>query len=104
MEILSPHQDTNRDGLLAYIHDRSKVWQTISKICQDDKSWTYVKPFQRSRDSRGAYLALIQTHYYLGAEKLTFHLSSSMMKDETAFHPWMKDEDFRALKRARQIR
>jgi len=60
-----PHQDANGDDLPTYIHDRSKVWQTMSEICQEDKSWIYVKPFQRSRDGRGAYLAL-HTHY-LGA-------------------------------------
>ena len=60
-----PHQDNNGTDLPTYLHDRSKVWQTMSEICQDDKSWIYVKPFQRSRDGRGAYLAL-HTHY-LGA-------------------------------------
>ena len=60
------HQDANGDDLPTYIHDRStKVWQTMSEICQDDRSWIYVKPFQRSRDGRGAYLVL-HTHY-LGA-------------------------------------
>jgi hypothetical protein len=57
-----PHQDANGVDLPTYLHDRSRVWQTMSEICQDDKSWTYVKPFQRSRDGRGAYRAL-HTHY-----------------------------------------
>jgi hypothetical protein len=35
-----PHQDANGVDLPTYTHDRSKVWQTISEICQDDKSWT----------------------------------------------------------------
>ena len=60
-----PHQDAQGDDLPTYIHDRSKVWQTMSEVCRDDKCWTYVKPFQRSRDGRGAFQAL-HTHY-LGA-------------------------------------
>jgi hypothetical protein len=62
-----PHQDTAvpPQNLPTYIHDRSKVWQAISEVTKDDKCWTYVKPFQRSRDGRGAFQAL-HTHY-LGA-------------------------------------
>jgi hypothetical protein len=60
-----PHQDPAGADLPTYIHDRSKVWQTMSEVCRDDKCWTYVKPFQRSRDGRGAFQAL-HTHY-LGA-------------------------------------
>ena len=60
-----PHQDAQGEDLPTYIHDRSKVWQTMSEVCRDDKCWTYVKPFQRSRDGRGAFQAL-HTHY-LGA-------------------------------------
>jgi hypothetical protein len=46
---MMPHQDANGVDLPTYLHDRSsRVWQTMSEICQDDKSWTYVKPFQRS--------------------------------------------------------
>jgi hypothetical protein len=60
-----PHQDAAGVDLPTYIHDRSKVWQTMSEVCRDDKCWTYVKPFQRSRDGRGAFQAL-HTHY-LGA-------------------------------------
>jgi hypothetical protein len=60
-----PHQDPQGEDLPTYIHDRSKVWQTMSEVCRDDKCWTYIKPFQRSRDGRGAYQAP-HTHY-LGA-------------------------------------
>jgi hypothetical protein len=60
-----PHQDNAGDDLPTYIHDRSKVWQTMAEVCRDDKCWIYVKPFQRSRDGRGAFQAL-HTHY-LGA-------------------------------------
>jgi hypothetical protein len=60
-----PHQDAAGQDLPTYIHDRSKVWQTMAEVCRDDKCWTYVKPFQRSKDGRGAFQAL-HTHY-LGA-------------------------------------
>ena len=60
-----PHQDNNGDNLPTYIHDRSKVWQTMAEVCRDDKCWIYVKPFQRSRDGRGAFQALHA--HYLGA-------------------------------------
>jgi hypothetical protein len=60
-----PHQDATGENLPTYIHDRSKVWQTISKVSRNDKCWTYVKAFQRSRDGRGAFQAL--HNHYLGA-------------------------------------
>jgi hypothetical protein len=41
-----PHQDGAGLPLPTYIHDRSKVWQTMAEICRDDKYWIYVKPFQ----------------------------------------------------------
>ena len=44
------HQDANGDDLPTCIHYRSKVWQMMSKIYNNDKSWIYVIPFQRSRD------------------------------------------------------
>jgi hypothetical protein len=60
-----PHTDAAGDGLPTYQHDRTKVWQALSDMTRDEKCWTYVKPFQRARDGRSAFLAL-HTHY-LGA-------------------------------------
>jgi hypothetical protein len=60
-----PHEDAAGVNLPTYIHHRSTVWQAISEVTRDDKCLTYVKPFQRSCDGRGAYQAL-HTHY-LGA-------------------------------------
>jgi hypothetical protein len=56
-----PHQDAAGVNLPTYIYDRSTVWQAISEATRDDKCWTYVKPFQRSRDGRGAHQPL-HTH------------------------------------------
>jgi hypothetical protein len=57
-----PHQDAAGLDLLTYVHDRSKVWQTRAKVCRDDKCWIYAaKPFQQTRDGRGAFQAL-NTH------------------------------------------
>jgi len=42
-----PHQDAAGADLPTYIHDRSKVWQTMAEVCRDDKCWIYVKPFQQ---------------------------------------------------------
>jgi hypothetical protein len=53
-----PHQDGAGLDLPTYVHDRSKVWQTMAEVCRDDKCWIYVKPFQRTRDGRGAFQAL----------------------------------------------
>ena len=46
MVVRMPHQDHNGEDLPTYIHNRSKVWQTMSEVCRDDKCWTYAKPFQ----------------------------------------------------------
>jgi hypothetical protein len=57
-----PHMDAAGDELPTYQHDMTKVWQTLSERTRDEKCWTYVKPFQRARDGRGAFLAL-HTHF-----------------------------------------
>ena len=47
-----------------YLVNREKVWDIISKITRYHSSWTYVKPAQRTRDSRLAFNALYQ--HFLG--------------------------------------
>ena len=59
---MAHQQDAAGLDLPTYIHDRSKVWQTMAKFCCDDKCWTYIKRFQQSHDGRGAFQAL-HTHY-----------------------------------------
>jgi hypothetical protein len=56
-----PYQDAAGVNLPTHVHDRSAVWQAISEATRDDKCWTHVKPFQRSRDGCGACQAL-HTH------------------------------------------
>ena len=46
----------------AYLVNREKVWDIIARITRTHDCWTYVKPAQRTRDGRKAYLALY-THY-----------------------------------------
>jgi hypothetical protein len=45
-----------------YLVNREKVWDIIARITRDHTCWTYVKPAQRTRDGRMAYLALY-THF-----------------------------------------
>ena len=46
----------------AFIEDNSKVWDLISTIFKTHPSWTIVRPFQRSKDGRNAFLALYAHH------------------------------------------
>ena len=47
-----------------YLADRSKVWELISYLTQDQDCWSYVRPAQRTRDGRLAFLGL--KNHYLG--------------------------------------
>jgi hypothetical protein len=47
-----------------YLTNREKVYEIIAKITRDHPCWTYVKPAQRTRDGRMAYLGLYQ--HFLG--------------------------------------
>lgn len=47
-----------------YLVNREKVWDIISKITREHSCWTYVKPAQRTRDGRMAFLGLQQ--HFLG--------------------------------------
>ncbi|KAI2510102.1 hypothetical protein MHU86_4269 [Fragilaria crotonensis] len=45
-----------------FLVNREKVWEIIARITREHSCWTYVKPAQRTRDGRMAYLALY-THF-----------------------------------------
>ena len=45
-----------------FLVNREKVWDIIARITRTHDCWTYVKPAQRTRDGRKAYLDLY-THY-----------------------------------------
>jgi hypothetical protein len=47
-----------------FINNHKKVYEIIAKITRDHPCWTYVKPAQRTRDGRMAYLGLYQ--HFLG--------------------------------------
>ena len=64
----APHFSENEAEHPIYVNDNRAVWQVISDWCRDDPCWTYVKPFQRRRDGRGAYLAL--WNHYLGPNNI----------------------------------
>ena len=44
--------------------DNAKVWELISNITRDHECWSYVRPAQRKRDGRAAFLGL--KNHYLG--------------------------------------
>ena len=46
----------------AYTYDNRMVWDLISGWVRDTECWIHVKPFQRGRDGRGAYLAIYNHH------------------------------------------
>ena len=48
----------------AYPYDNRMVWDLIAGWVRDTECWIHVKPFQRRRDGRGAYLAIY--NHYLG--------------------------------------
>ena len=67
--------DTHQDEMIArashdvanneaYPYDNRMVWDLIAGWVRDTECWIHVKPFQRRRDGRGAYLAIY--NHYLG--------------------------------------
>lgn len=48
----------NPERTAAFKRDNQKVWTIIATLTTDHDCWTYVHPFQRRRDGRGAFLAL----------------------------------------------
>jgi len=62
--------------------DNESVWKEISDITREHKCWTYVKPFQRKHDGRGAYRALWD--HYLGPSNVDHLAAAAELKLETA--------------------
>jgi hypothetical protein len=63
-----------------YQIDNRKVWQVLSDLCHEKDCWTYIKPFQRRRDGRGAYWGL--WNHYLGPNNVDNMASTSESKLE----------------------
>jgi len=53
-----------------YVTNREKVYQIIAKMTRDHSCWTYVKPAQKTRDGRMAYLGLYQ--HFLGPNNVQY--------------------------------
>jgi hypothetical protein len=51
--------------IATYLSDRARVWELISNLTRDQDCWSYVRPAQRARDSRTAFLGL--RGHFLGA-------------------------------------
>jgi hypothetical protein len=49
-----------------FAQDNIKIWNLLSTIFRGTEIWTYLKPFQRARDGRGAYLNAWD--HYLGPD------------------------------------
>ena len=66
----APHFTVNAAGVrehnAVYLVKRVKVWDIISRMTRKDASWTYVKPAQKTRDGRMAYLGIY--NHYLGPQ------------------------------------
>ena len=51
-----------------YMSDHAKVWEKMSELTRDHECWSYVRPAQRSRDGRLAYMGL--KGHYLGVNNV----------------------------------
>ena len=62
------HHTTAADGTITpdpvYVANREKVYEIIAKMTRDHSCWTYVKPAQKTRDGRMAFMGLYQ--HFLG--------------------------------------
>lgn len=47
-----------------YLTDRTRVWELLSELTRDQECWSYVRPAQRSRNGRLAFMGL--KGHYLG--------------------------------------
>jgi len=65
-----------------YRTDNKSVWNEMADMTRDHKCWTYVKPFQRTLDGRGAYCGLWDR--YLGPSNVDHLTATAESKLETA--------------------
>ena len=64
----APHVDADNEPTATYLADRLKVWELISDLTREHDCWTYVRPAQRSRNGRMAFVGL--KGHYLGANNV----------------------------------
>ena len=60
----APILDPAGNHTATFLSDCQRVWEKIAEIMRDHDCWTYVRPAQRSRNGRLAYLGLYD--HYLG--------------------------------------
>ena len=76
-----------------YKLDNRHVWKIMADLCRDHKCWTYVKPFQRARNGRGAFLGLRQ--HYLGPNNINNTASEAKANlNNTKYHGEKKRWNF----------
>ena len=64
----APIQDAAGAMVATYLSDRAKVWEKISELTRENECWSYVRPAQRTRDGRLAFVGL--KDHYLGANNV----------------------------------
>ena len=68
-----------------YLADRARVWELLSEITRNEDCWSYVRPAQRTRDGRMAFLGL--RGHYLGTNNVDNMSTSAEHKlQNTAYH------------------
>ena len=74
----APHVNAAGQKTESFNIDNRHVWTLISELTRDHKCWTYVKPHQRARDGREAFLPLRK--HYLGTNNVNNMASSAETK------------------------
>lgn len=69
----APIQDANGISTPTFTTDNHRVFELLASLTRDKDCWTYVRPSQRTRNGRLAYMALYD--HYLGPNNLD-HMAS----------------------------
>jgi hypothetical protein len=80
----SPHVDALDEPTEAYKQDNRRVWTLLAELTSDHKCWTYMKPYSRTRDGRGAFLSL--KGHYLGINSVNAMASKAETKIRDAVY------------------
>ena len=64
-----------------YLADRARVWELLSELTRDQECWSYVRPAQRTRDGRMAFMGL--KGHYLGVNNVDNMSSRAERKLQT---------------------
>ena len=64
-----------------YLADRARVWELLSELTRDQDCWSYVRPAQRTRDGRMAFMGL--KGHYLGVNNVDNMSSKAERKLQT---------------------